>query len=77
MADLIRRLIDKLTPEDREEHNNKLIDLCFDEAVKVCRRAEGFESGGFIDWDLPTHAQFRTRVRQAREHAYRKEAKRA
>ena len=58
-----------VTDAEQQAHNDKLIDLCYHVAVKVCANAEGL--GGIIDWDLPSDAQFRQIVRKARANAYR------
>lgn len=56
-------------------HNDKLIDLCYRMAVRVCRRAEGFDPAeSFIDWDLPSNEEFRAMVRKARGESYRQRA---
>lgn len=53
------------------EHNDKLIDIAYAEAVKVCAIAEGFAHGDH-DWSLPSREEFRRIVRAARTEHYRK-----
>lgn len=53
-----------------QEHNDRLIDLCYAEAIKVCEEAE-FGDARPHDWELPSREEFRRRVRAARQNLYR------
>ena len=59
---------------DQEAHNNKLMDLCYRRAVRICMRAE-FGHDGMCDWSLPSEAEFRRQIREKRAEHYRAEAK--